>query len=107
LDFSLLEVLVGSAGQAVSRHELLRRVWSIDADSVSMRRIVDSNISRLMAKLQEHPDDPKLILTCRGVGDMFRRIKSESEQGAVQLAQAVNDLAVWRAKKWGLPGPQS
>ena len=106
LEFHLLEVLIGRAGQPINRLELLRHVWGIDSHTVSVRRIVDSHISRLRAKLEEQPDDPELILTCRGIGYMFRRITVRSDSDAETRPQPISDLAAWRARAWGLPHEQ-
>src|SRR5215468_11123951 len=46
----LLRYLAGNAGRAISRDELLRRVWQIDPRGVSTRTI-DMHITRLREKL--------------------------------------------------------
>jgi two-component system, OmpR family, response regulator RpaB len=106
LEFHLLELLIARAGQPISRHELLRRVWGIDPNGVSVRRLVDSHISRLRAKVEVRPDDPELILTCRGTGYMFRRMTAPSGTDVEIKPEAVCDLAAWRARAWGLPHEQ-
>ena len=106
LEFYLLELLIARAGQPISRHELLRRVWGIDPNGVSVRRLVDSHISRLRAKVEVRPDDPELILTCRGTGYMFRRMTVPSGTDVEIKPEALCDLAAWRARAWGLPHEQ-
>jgi DNA-binding response OmpR family regulator len=66
----LLRYLAGNAGRAISRDELLRRVWQIDPRGVSTRTI-DMHITRLREKLRDDPDEPKILLTVRGKGYMF------------------------------------
>ena len=63
----LLRYLAGNAGRAVSRHELLTRVWRIDADKIETRT-VDMHIARLREKLRDDPDKPKLVATVHGKG---------------------------------------
>lgn len=101
-EFRLLEALIKGAGQPVSRVELIRCVWGFDPASVSIRRIVDSHISRLRAKLEERPDDPELIHTVRGLGYSIGscQVDSETVSGATQ--EDAPDLAAWRARQWGL-----
>jgi OmpR family response regulator RpaB len=102
LEFRLLEVLIEGAGQPISRVELIRRVWGFDPASVSVRRIVDSHISRLRAKLEEHPDDPELIHTVRGLGYSMRRHPADSEAMPDARPNDASDLAAWRARQWGV-----
>ena len=102
LEFRLLEVLIEGAGQPISRVELIRRVWGFDPASVSVRRIVDSHISRLRAKLEEHPDDPELIHTVRGLGYSMRRHQADPADITDTSANDASDLAAWRARQWGL-----
>ena len=51
---------------AVSRDQLLERVWGYDYLGDS--RLVDAHIRRLRVKIEDQPDDPKLIVTVRGIG---------------------------------------
>jgi len=69
-EMELLRYLAGNAGRAVSREELLRRVWRIDPDQVETRTI-DMNIARLREKLGDDPSDPRIVKTVRGKGYMF------------------------------------
>lgn len=63
----LLRYLAIRAGQAVSRDELLSRVWGIDPMAVDTRT-VDVHIARLREKLRDHPSSPHVIKTIRGKG---------------------------------------
>ena len=74
MEFSLLELLVNTSGQAYSRNEILQHVWSYPADHRIDTRVVDVHISRLRSKLETDPTNPELILTARGIGYMFQRI---------------------------------
>ncbi|MFZ4387252.1 MAG: response regulator transcription factor, partial [Chthoniobacterales bacterium] len=66
LEFKLLSVLMCSAGDILSREELLRAVWGDDA-SVT-KRVVDTNIYRLREKLKDAGD---MMKTVRGLGYLF------------------------------------
>ena len=101
----LLEVLISHAGETLTRRELVQTVWGYDSEFISMRRLVDSAVSRLRAKLEVDPDDPELILTIRGVGYMFRRLLHDPDAKQENGVAGVADLESWRARQWGLPPP--
>lgn len=67
---ALLSFLVENPGRAVSREELLGRLWGIFG-SRSSSRTVDMHVARLRAKLGDDGAKPKLILTVRGKGYML------------------------------------
>ena len=69
-EMELLRYLAGNAGRAVSREEILRRVWRIDPDKIETRTI-DMHVARLREKLRDDPDNPRIIATVRGKGYMF------------------------------------
>jgi len=69
-EVQLLRYLAGNAGRAISREELLRRVWQIDPRGVATSTI-DMHITRLREKLRDDPDEPQIVLTVRGKGYMF------------------------------------
>ena len=62
----LLEYLLKCNGDAVSRDDLLRRVWGL-SDSVQTRT-VDMFVSRLRKLLELDPSQPKHLVSVRGVG---------------------------------------
>jgi len=62
----LLRYLAGNRGRAVSREEILQRVWRLDPSSVTTRTI-DMHVARLRDKLR----DPELLITVRGKGYMY------------------------------------
>jgi DNA-binding response OmpR family regulator len=66
----LLRYLAANAGRAVSRDELLERVWRTDPAGLETRT-VDMQVARLREKLRDDPDDPKVLLTVRGKGYML------------------------------------
>lgn len=69
-EVELLRYLAGNAGRAISRDELLERVWQISPRGLSTRTI-DMHVTRLREKLQDDSEKPQIILTVRGKGYMF------------------------------------
>ena len=66
----LLRYLAANRGRAISRDELLRRVWRLDPNQVETRTI-DMQSARLREKLGDDPDHPAIIQTVRGKGYKF------------------------------------
>jgi DNA-binding response OmpR family regulator len=66
----VLAYLAANRGRAVSREELLQRVWGFDPRGVATRT-VDMTVARLRVQLRDDPDDPKVIQTVRGKGYML------------------------------------
>ena len=68
---SLLQYLVRNRTRAVSREELLTRVWGVDAQGLETRT-VDMHVARLRAKLRDPATDgePEAIITVRSHGYM-------------------------------------
>lgn len=64
-EFDLLALLVGRAGEAVRREEIMDRVW--DENWWGPTKTLDTHIGWLRRKL----GDPELITTVRGVGFRF------------------------------------
>lgn len=65
-EFRLLCEFADHAGMVLSRDQLLERVWGYEYLGDS--RLVDAHVRRLRVKIEDHPDDPKIIVTARGVG---------------------------------------
>jgi DNA-binding response OmpR family regulator len=66
----LLHYLACHAGRAVSRDELLARVWGLNPSGITTRTI-DMHIARLREKLHDDPGSPRIVLTVRGQGYMI------------------------------------
>jgi DNA-binding response OmpR family regulator len=66
----LLRYLAANAGRAVSRDEILSRVWRIDPRGGETRTI-DMHVARLREKLRDDPHAPRVIVTVRGKGYAF------------------------------------
>jgi len=65
----LLQYLIESGGEVVSREELLQEVW--DYSAASMSRTVDVHIAWLRQKIEDNPANPQYILTVHGEGYRF------------------------------------
>ena len=65
-EFEVLHYLYKNAGKTIHRDDLISRVWSIDYDINT--RTVDNFIMRLRQKIEHDPNNPKIILTVRGIG---------------------------------------
>ena len=68
-EFTLLAQLARSAGEVVSRTEIVEQVWDIDVESQT--NVVDVMVRRLRAKVDD-PFERKLVQTIRGVGYALR-----------------------------------
>lgn len=68
-EFALLELLVRNRGRALTKTQLLERLWDYSFDPQT--NVVDVLVCRLRSKL-DRDQGPKLIHTLRGVGYVFR-----------------------------------
>jgi len=65
-EFEVLHILASANGRVVTQRQLIELVWGpASADSVQYLRVF---IGRLRRKIEDNPDDPKLLVTERGVG---------------------------------------
>ncbi|MFZ9789619.1 MAG: MtrAB system response regulator MtrA [Candidatus Nanopelagicales bacterium] len=66
LEFDLLVALARKPWQVYTREQLLTEVWHYrnPADT----RLVNVHVQRLRAKVEEDPENPKIVMTVRGVG---------------------------------------
>lgn len=71
-EYRLLEALASAKGHTVSRDELLRRVWGMSAGD---SRTLDVHIFRLRRKIEDDPENPKLLHTVRGRGYRLRHVQ--------------------------------
>ncbi|MCB0957100.1 MAG: response regulator transcription factor [Ilumatobacter sp.] len=65
-EFRLLVEFADHANMVLSRDQLLERVWGYEYLGDS--RLVDAHVRRLRVKVEDQPDEPKLIVTARGIG---------------------------------------
>lgn len=66
----VLSYLIANPGRAVSRDELLQRVWGLDPRGVQTRT-VDMAVARLREVLRDDPAEPRVIVTVRARGYML------------------------------------
>jgi DNA-binding response OmpR family regulator len=69
-EVALLRYLAANPGRAVSREELLQRVWRLPV-SASRTRTIDMHVARLREKLRDDAESPRIIQTVRGKGYML------------------------------------
>lgn len=65
-EYRLLCEFADHPGAVLSRDQLLERVWGYEYLGDS--RLVDAHVRRLRLKVEDHPDEPRLIVTARGLG---------------------------------------
>lgn len=65
-EVELLKLLFERAGEAVTRDEILDRIWGLRASPTN--RTVDNIVVKLRKKIEPQPDKPRHILTIYGVG---------------------------------------
>ena len=66
LEFELLLALASKPEQVFTREMLLEQVWGYQYKADT--RLVNVHVQRLRAKIEEDPDNPRLVTTVRGVG---------------------------------------
>jgi len=66
----LIRYLLKAGGEPVSRDKLLEKVWRYEYSTNT--RTVDVHISKLRAKIEISPDEPKHLITLHGVGYLLR-----------------------------------
>ena len=70
-EIELLRYLAVNSERAVSRDEIMERVWRINPRAIVETRTIDMHIARLREKLRDDPANPRIILTVRGKGYRF------------------------------------
>ncbi len=66
----LIKYLLEAGGEPVSRDELLEKVWRYEYSTNT--RTVDVHISKLRAKIESLPDEPRYFITLHGVGYLLK-----------------------------------
>lgn len=77
-EVELLRYLAAHAGRAISRDEILQRVWRLDPRRLETRTI-DMHVAHLREKLRDDPENPRTLLTVRGKGYMLARPAERSD----------------------------
>ncbi len=66
LEFNLLMTLAQHPAKVFSREDLLEKVWGYHYKADT--RLVNVHVQRLRSKIEDDPEDPKIVTTIRGVG---------------------------------------
>ena len=66
LEFELLLALASKPQQVFTREMLLEQVWGYHYKADT--RLVNVHVQRLRAKVEADPDNPRIVMTVRGVG---------------------------------------
>ena len=66
LEFELLLALAAKPQQVFTREMLLEQVWGYHYKADT--RLVNVHVQRLRANVEEDPDNPRIVMTVRGVG---------------------------------------
>jgi DNA-binding response OmpR family regulator len=69
-EYELVQAMMEQPGRLFNREELLRAIWGDSA--YRDPRGIDVHVRHLREKLEERPDQPRLILTVRGAGYRLR-----------------------------------
>jgi DNA-binding response OmpR family regulator len=69
MESQLLRFFVNNSDKAVSRKQILEKVWGLKTDTDT--RAIDNFIARLRKYIENHPTIPHHLLTVRGVGYKF------------------------------------
>ncbi len=67
MEYKLLLTLVNAQGRVLTRSQLLEGIWDIAGDFVNDNTLT-VYIKRLREKLEEDPQNPRIIQTVRGFG---------------------------------------
>lgn len=67
LEYRLLLTLANNEGQILTRNQLLEGIWDIDGNFVNDNTLT-VYIKRLRDKIEDDPQNPKIINTIRGMG---------------------------------------
>ena len=76
IEFRLLHYLARNNGRVLTHEQLLSTVWGYEAEGYSNQVAV--YIRRLRSKLEPNPDEPRHLLTARGIGYRFEALGSGS-----------------------------
>jgi len=76
-EFELLRVLLGFAGQAISRERIIELVWGTDI--ARGRRNLHTHMKRLRHRIERDPANPEYIITIRGYAWRFAAPSNSNE----------------------------
>ena len=67
-EVELLSYLAQNTDRAISRDELLTKVWGYDRNLDIETRTIDIHIAKLRRKIEADPKEPARLVTVRGAG---------------------------------------
>ena len=67
LEYRLMLIFAGNPGVLLTRSRLLEEIWDVSGEFVNDNTLT-VYIKRLREKLEDDPQNPKYILTVRGLG---------------------------------------
>lgn len=67
LEYKILLVFAANTGKVLSRNKILCEIWDVAGDFVNDNTLT-VYIKRLRDKIEDDPQDPKIIRTVRGIG---------------------------------------
>lgn len=70
--FELLYLLASNPNRVFTREQLLDRIWGYEYTGLT--RTVDVHVRNLRARIEVNPEQPRYILTVRGVGYKFSNL---------------------------------
>lgn len=75
-EFKIIELLTARAGEVITRDEFIDAIWGKDV--YLTHRVIDTHVAALRKKLEDDPENPRLILSVRGVGYKLSENLAES-----------------------------
>src|SRR5438067_5473946 len=76
-EFEILELFLNQPGEVITRDEFLNKLWGEEV--YVTHRVVDTHMAALRKKIEDDPNNPKHILSVRGVGYRLEQKTSEVE----------------------------
>ena len=69
IEFRLLEAFIRLRGHLLTREQLLDEVWGRDSSPTD--RVVDNHVMNLRRKIEARPEEPRYLVSLRGMGYRF------------------------------------
>jgi DNA-binding response OmpR family regulator len=65
-EFDILELLARHPGEVITRDDFLDQLWGEDV--YITHRVIDTHVAALRKKIEDDPNNPKYVLSVRGIG---------------------------------------
>jgi DNA-binding response OmpR family regulator len=86
-EYSLLSFIAKTPGKVVSKETLLKKVWGYSHSGYN--HTIETHINRLRSKIEDDPNDPKILLTIWGSGYKLANIISN---GGDTIPKKISDV---------------